>query len=47
MVSSLSVLNLPIVISNNTFNSKGAIASPSLKPLLTLNAEEKCIPILT
>jgi hypothetical protein len=28
-------------------NSKRAIASPCLKTLLTLNSEDKCLPILT
>jgi len=28
-------------------DSKGAIASPCLKPLLTSNSEDKCLPILT
>jgi len=40
-------LDLKISISNTTFNSKGVRASPCVKPLFTLNSEDKCLPILT
>jgi len=42
-----SFLDLSTAISSTTLNSKGVIASPVLKPLLTLNTEDKCSPILT
>jgi len=47
MVPHVSTLDLLIAISNTALNSKGAIAFPCLKPLLTLNSEDKCLPILT
>jgi hypothetical protein len=47
MVPQISNFHLPIAISNTILNSKTATASPCLKPLLTLNAEDKCLPILT
>ena len=40
-------LDLLIAISNTILNSIAAIAYPRLKPLLTLNLEYKCLPILT
>jgi hypothetical protein len=47
MVPFVTTLDLLIAISNTTLNSNGEIASPCLKPLLTLNLEDKCLPILT
>ena len=47
MVPRVSNFHLPIAISNTILNSKTAIASACLKPLLTLNAEDECLPILT
>jgi hypothetical protein len=46
MVPYVSALDL-IADSNTTLNSNGAIASSCHKPLLTLNLENKCLPILT
>ena len=42
----VSTLDLLIAVPNTTLNSKGAIASYSLKHLLSLNLEDKCLPIL-
>jgi len=39
--------DLLIAISNTTLNSKGAIVSRCLKPLFTLNLDDKCLPVLT
>ena len=39
MIPHVSTLDLIIAISNITFNS-------NLKPLLTLNSGDKCLPIL-
>ena len=36
-----------IAVSNNISKSKGIIASPYLKPLLTIKFEDKCLPVLT
>ena len=47
MVPWVSTSNLLIPIYNNMLNSKGAIASPCLKPVLTLNSKYKCLPVLT
>jgi len=47
MVPHVSMLDLIIAVSNAILNSKGAIASPCLKPLLTLNSEDRCLPVLT
>ena len=46
MVPHVSALQLLIAISNTTLHNKGAIASPGLKPLLTLNSKAKCLPLL-
>jgi len=40
-----SFLDVSPAVSNTTLNNKGLIASPGLKPLLTLNTEKKCSPI--
>ena len=32
---------------DTALNSKGALAAPCFKPLLTLNSEDECLPILT
>jgi len=47
MVPLVSALDLPIAVPSTALNSKGAIASPSLKPLLNLHSEDKCLPVLT
>jgi len=47
MVPHVSKLDLIIAISNTILNSKGATASPLLSTLLTLNSEDKCLPVLT
>jgi len=39
-VPQVSTLDLKTAISTSILNSKGAIASPCLKPLLTLNSED-------
>jgi hypothetical protein len=46
MLPPVSTLGILIAIYNTKLNSKGPIASPYLKPLLTLNPEGKCLPIL-
>jgi hypothetical protein len=43
----VSTLHLLVAVSNSIFNSNVAISSPCLKPLLTLNSEDKCLQILT
>jgi hypothetical protein len=43
----VSTLDLLIAIPNTSLNSKGTNASFCLKPLLTLNLDDKCSPILT
>ena len=47
VVPRVSTLYLLMANSNAILNSKRAIASPCLKPLLTLNSADKCSPILT
>ena len=42
MVPQITTLDLLTAISNSILNSTGAIAYPCLKPLLTLNLEDKC-----
>jgi hypothetical protein len=46
MVPQVSALDLLIAISNTILNSKRAICSPYVKPLSTLNLEDKCLSIL-
>ena len=45
MVPHVLTLDLLISLSNTTSNSKGATAFPCLKPLSTLNADNKSLPI--
>ena len=47
MVPQVATLDLLIAVSNNILSSTEAIAYPCLKPLLTLNLEDKCLPTLT
>jgi len=47
VVPSVSSFGLLIAVSKTTLNSKGAIASPCLRALLTLNSGTKCLQILT
>ena len=47
MVLCVSTVNILIAVSNTTLNSKRSITSPCLSPLLTLNSQDKCLPILT
>ena len=47
MIPHVSTLDLLIAISSTVLNSKEAIASPCLKPSLTLNSKDKYLPILT
>ena len=47
MVVCFSTVKIVIAIFNTTLNSKGSIASPCLGTLLTLNSQDKCLPILT
>jgi hypothetical protein len=47
VVPRVSALDLLIAVSNTTLNSKGAIASYCLQPLLKLHSEDKYLPILT
>jgi hypothetical protein len=47
MALCVCTLDFLIPISSTTLNSKGAAASPFLRPLLTLSLEDKCLPVLT
>jgi len=42
----VSKLDLLVAISSTILNGKGAIVSPCLNPLFTLNTEDTCLPIL-
>jgi hypothetical protein len=47
MVFQVTTFYLIIAVSKTTLNSKGVIASPCQKQLLTLYSEDSCLPILT